>query len=269
MSSLVPLVLPPGLQQALRTADLSFTSVPLLPFLKESPATAGFTFRTKRVWIPRECSLWEDGDVQRHLYLREVLTGVAEEVERPKVSEFGCPVSGCSLFFDTLEGFEHHYNTLHRNVCSFCKRSFPSGHLLDVHILEWHDSLFQILSEKHDMYQCLVEGCQLKFKTSRDRKDHLVTVHLYPSDFRFDKPKIEKSQVKLSQSPQKPNLSVSMEVTPEEMTDMDITSAESTCDATRLTSVGCRTVNYKHRIPSTICFGQGAVRGFKSTKKKK
>lgn len=38
-------------------------------------------------------------------------------------------------------------------------------------------------------YQCLVEGCAEKFKTSKDRKDHLVRRHLYPADFRFDKPK--------------------------------------------------------------------------------
>uniref|UniRef100_A0A8C3EL61 Uncharacterized protein n=1 Tax=Corvus moneduloides TaxID=1196302 RepID=A0A8C3EL61_CORMO len=108
-------------------------------------------------------------------------------------SPFSCHISGCSQVFDTLESYEHHYNTLHRNVCSFCKRSFPSGNLLDIHILEWHDSLFQIMAEKQNMYQCLVEGCTEKFKSSKDRKDHLVTVHLYPADFRFDRPKKVKS----------------------------------------------------------------------------
>lgn len=157
-----------------------------------------------------------------------------------RVSEFSCHISGCCQVFDTLEGYEHHYNTLHRNVCSFCKRSFPSGHLLDIHISEWHDSLFQIMAEKQNMvsrcaqpfargwcaqhglasfetdrfggapvsladtaclfplpcsfppafqYKCLVEGCAEKFKSSKDRKGHLVTVHLYPADFRFDRPK--------------------------------------------------------------------------------
>uniref|UniRef100_U3J3D7 Zinc finger protein 511 n=1 Tax=Anas platyrhynchos platyrhynchos TaxID=8840 RepID=U3J3D7_ANAPP len=110
-----------------------------------------------------------------------------------RVSEFCCHISGCSQVFDTLEGYEHHYNTLHRNVCSFCKRSFPSGHLLDIHILEWHDSLFQIMAEKQNMYKCLVEGCTEKFKSSKDRKDHLVTIHLYPADFRFGRPKKVKS----------------------------------------------------------------------------
>lgn len=64
---------------------------------------------------------------------------------------FACQVAGCCQVFDALDDYEHHYHTLHGNVCSFCKRAFPSGHLLDAHILEWHDSLFQILSERQDM----------------------------------------------------------------------------------------------------------------------
>lgn len=65
--------------------------------------------------------------------------------------EFTCQVAGCCQAFDALEDYEHHYHTLHGNVCSSCKRAFPSGHLLDTHILEWHDSLFQILAERQDM----------------------------------------------------------------------------------------------------------------------
>uniref|UniRef100_U3J3D5 Zinc finger protein 511 n=1 Tax=Anas platyrhynchos platyrhynchos TaxID=8840 RepID=U3J3D5_ANAPP len=145
----------------------------------------------------------------------------------PQVSEFCCHISGCSQVFDTLEGYEHHYNTLHRNVCSFCKRSFPSGHLLDIHILEWHDSLFQIMAEKQNMYKCLVEGCTEKFKSSKDRKDHLVTIHLYPADFRFGRPKKVKRSHKCV------------------LTDVSLS-----------------------RVPSTICFGQGATRGFKGPRKK-
>uniref|UniRef100_A0A8D0G8I9 Zinc finger protein 511 n=1 Tax=Sphenodon punctatus TaxID=8508 RepID=A0A8D0G8I9_SPHPU len=139
--------------------------------------------------LPIICILFQDGDVLRHLYLQDILTRVTVVTERPRVSEFCCHMAGCGQFFDTLESYEHHYNTLHTNVCSSCKRAFPSGRLLDIHILEWHDSLFQIMAEKQDMYQCLTEGCVEKFKSSKERKDHLVRVHLYPSDFRFDKPK--------------------------------------------------------------------------------
>ncbi|XP_045709831.1 zinc finger protein 511 isoform X1 [Phyllostomus hastatus] len=179
--------LPPALHARLVAGPGAAEPLPV----ERDPAAGAtpFRFAARLVRFPREHEFFEDGDVQRHLYLQDVLTQVAEAPERPRVPEFACQVAGCCQVFDTLEDFEHHYHTQHRNTCSFCKRAFPSGHLLDIHILEWHDSLFQILSERQDMYQCLVEGCTEKFKTSKDRKDHLVRRHLYPADFRFDKPK--------------------------------------------------------------------------------
>lgn len=155
------------------------------------------------------------------------------------VSEFACHITGCCAVLNTLEEYEHHYNSLHRHVCCSCRRSFPSARLLDIHIQEWHDSLFTLLAAKQDMvrlkgsvfyalhllmstenksyintlfcslalkykkiiykclttilspfqYQCLVEGCGQKFRTSQYRKDHLISVHKYPPDFRFDKRK--------------------------------------------------------------------------------
>lgn len=111
--------------------------------------------------------------MQRHLYLQDMLTQVSETPEKSMVPEFTCQVSGCCQVFAALEDYQHHYHMLHGNTCSLCSRAFPSGHLLDVHILEWHDSLFQILAQRQDMYQCLVEGCPEKFKTSQDRKDHM------------------------------------------------------------------------------------------------
>ncbi|XP_049646521.1 zinc finger protein 511 [Suncus etruscus] len=161
------------------------------PLPVERDPTAGatpFCFAARRVRFPREHEFFEDGDVQRHLYLQDLLTQVTEVPESPSVPEFPCQVAGCCQLFTTLQAYEQHYHALHRNVCSFCKRVFPSGHLLDVHILEWHDALFRVLSERQPMYQCLVEGCAEKFRSSRDRKDHLVTSHLYPADFRFDRP---------------------------------------------------------------------------------
>lgn len=65
--------------------------------------------------------------------------------------EFRCHISGCSQVFSTVEDYEHHYNMLHRHVCSSCQRSLPSARLLDIHIQEWHDSLFSILAERQDM----------------------------------------------------------------------------------------------------------------------
>ncbi|KAM6186249.1 zinc finger protein 511 [Rhynchocyon petersi] len=182
--------LPPALRALLAEGPRETEPLPVL----RNPAAgaAPFRFAARRVRFPREHEFFEDGDVLRHLYLQDVLTHVADAPERPRVPEFPCQVAGCSQAFDTLESFEHHYHTLHRSVCSVCKRAFPSSHLLDAHLLEWHDAFFQVLAERQDMYQCLVEGCREKFKTSKDRKDHMVRCHLYPADFRFDKPKKSK-----------------------------------------------------------------------------
>ncbi|XP_064369609.1 zinc finger protein 511 isoform X2 [Dromaius novaehollandiae] len=195
----------------------------------------------------------------------------------PPRCPYECHGSGGKIqVFDTLEGYEHHYNTLHRNVCSFCKRSFPSGHLLDIHILEWHDSLFQIMAEKQNMYKCLVEGCAEKFKSSKDRKDHLVTIHLYPADFRFDRPKKIKSITKHERSPMKQDAGVPMDVSVETSEQFQADSMEiGPGDNMDIPQPAPNTVPlvpekrlYKSRIPSTICFGQGATRGFKGPKKK-
>uniref|UniRef100_A0A4X2KWQ1 C2H2-type domain-containing protein n=1 Tax=Vombatus ursinus TaxID=29139 RepID=A0A4X2KWQ1_VOMUR len=131
----------------------------------------------------------QDGDVQRHAYLQDVITQVSQVPERPRVAAFGCHVAGCQQEFGSLEAYEHHYRSLHTHVCSVCRRSFPSAHLLDVHILEWHDSLFQLLAERQSMHRCLVEGCPDRFRGSRERKEHLVRAHRYPPDFRFDQPR--------------------------------------------------------------------------------
>lgn len=65
-----------------------------------------------------------------------------------------------------------------------------------IHVSSWHRLPFPVMSclfffflPPAFQYKCLVEGCAEKFKSSKDRKDHLVTIHLYPADFRFDRPK--------------------------------------------------------------------------------
>ncbi|XP_069741393.1 zinc finger protein 511 isoform X2 [Narcine bancroftii] len=222
-----------------------------------------------------------DGDIRRHLYLRNVTFNVGE-VEKPKVSEFCCHVTGCSQLFDTLENYEHHYNTFHRNVCSSCKRSFPSSHLLDIHILEWHDSLFQILAAKQNMYQCLIESCTEKFKSSCDRKKHLMKVHGYPSDFRFDKPKkLKRKQKTQERSPH--DMEVEATVCQNKTNDifcpmtvesMDQESGETMEDegAPRpeySTATVLPRSSISRRVPATICFGHGSIRGFKNPRRKK
>jgi len=47
--------------------------------------------------------------------------------------------------------YEMHYNTLHRYVCSSCRRCFPTQHLLDLHLDEWHDAMFELKSTSQKM----------------------------------------------------------------------------------------------------------------------
>ncbi|RLW04033.1 hypothetical protein DV515_00006195, partial [Chloebia gouldiae] len=232
------------------------------------PPAPPFSFAPRRLRLGLQHPLFEDGDVHRHLYLQGVLSSLQEVAERPKVSEFSCHISGCSQVFDTLESYEHHYNTLHRNVCSFCKRSFPSGNLLDIHILEWHDSLFQIMAEKQNMYQCLVEGCTEKFKSSKDRKDHL----LLSQDVKF----CLCSGSKHTSSPTEQGSSVPMDVSVEMAEQFQVNPMETGPEENMEISQPAASPGpslqekrlYKSRIPSTICFGQGATRGFKGPRKK-
>ncbi|XP_075466415.1 zinc finger protein 511 isoform X1 [Ascaphus truei] len=256
---------------------LNLTELPVLPVERRLEATEAFSFTPRRARIPREHEFFEDGDVHRHLYLRDVLTNIGEVEERPKVSEFRCQTAGCAQLFDTLDSYEHHYNTQHRNVCSSCKRSFPSARLLDIHLLEWHDSLFQVMAEKSNMYQCLVEGCLEKCRTSRQRKEHLIKTHLYPADFRFDKPKKTPTETQQGRTPGKEPV-VSMDIASEEspvVETMEVCPSEAgdgtrqRCSDGNANAQTPSTSHSKRRVPPTICFGHGSVRGFRRTKKNK
>lgn len=47
--------------------------------------------------------------------------------------------------------YEAHYNSLHRHCCQNCQRSFPSTHLLEIHVLENHDTLFGMLASRKNL----------------------------------------------------------------------------------------------------------------------
>ncbi|XP_030628317.1 zinc finger protein 511 [Chanos chanos] len=233
-----------------------------------------FSFTPQRVLYTKYHEFFEDGDIHRHLYLQDLAMSAEDDPRTPKVSAFRCHITGCNQLFDTLEGYEHHYNSLHRNVCSTCKRSFPSNHLLDIHILEWHDSLFQVMAEKQCMYQCLVEGCGSKFKTREERKEHLISTHTYPADFRFDKSKRTKRTKERRLEPQR---EISMEISaaagsqrgePDPCESMDFTENQEPGNTEPTASEQIKP-RYSYRVPSSVCFGQGSVRGFRGARRKK
>ncbi|TKS85527.1 Zinc finger protein 511 [Collichthys lucidus] len=180
-----------------------------------------FTFTPRLIHLHKDHELFEDGDITRHMYLQDLYISEADDKPTLSVSEFACHISGCSAVFSTLEEYEHHYNSLHRHVCCSCRRSLPSARLLDIHIQEWHDSLFAILAQRQDMYQCLVEGCGQKFRTSKLRKDHLIRLHKYPPDFRFDKTKKDRGTREMKRQQQK---DTAMEVVD------DVCESEGVCE---------------------------------------
>ena len=98
---------------------------------------------------------------------------------------FVCNVSGCKQKLKSVADFSTHYEQTHRNACTSCGASYPTSRLLDIHIRESHDAFFRVLCERKPMYECLVEGCEEKFSDNKTRRSHLISVHHYPSSFRF------------------------------------------------------------------------------------
>ncbi|XP_030011405.1 zinc finger protein 511 [Sphaeramia orbicularis] len=257
-----------------------------------------FSFSPRLIHLHKDHELFEDGDIQRHMYLQDLYIFAEDDKPSLSVSEFACHISGCTTVFSTLQEYEHHYNSLHRNVCCSCHRSLPTARLLDIHIQEWHDSLFTILAEKQDMYQCLVEGCGQRFRTSKHRKDHLIKIHKYPQDFKFDKIKTDRREKKrqqhkdtdmevvddvcvsegvcedmcgvLSDQPEQGE-SMEMHMTDEDTTGMaaNIEDPSLAVHGTTSTSTDPLKPRYSYRVPANICFGQASVRGFRGRRGKR
>ncbi|XP_037127703.1 zinc finger protein 511 [Syngnathus acus] len=244
-----------------------------------------FNFSPQLINLHKDHELFEDGDVERHMYLQDLYISEADDDKQTlSVSEFACHISGCNAVHGTLEEYEHHYNSLHRHVCSICRRSLPTARLLDIHIQEWHDSVFMVLAQRQDMYQCLVEGCAHKFRTSTLRKDHLIRIHKYPPDFRFDKAKREKGsgetkqqqdiamevvgnasevlcEEQAKQVDQEESMEMPVSLTGTHLTEKDTTHEEmAACQNTNDEHLKPR---YSYRVPSNVCFGHGSIRGFR------
>ncbi|KAL2906973.1 hypothetical protein RDABS01_005683 [Bienertia sinuspersici] len=102
--------------------------------------------------------------------------------------EFFCPIVGCGARLTSLEGFEDHYNACHTASCSVCHKAYPTQRLLSIHVSEVHDSYFKAkVSRGYAMYECLLENCELKFKSYKARHQHLVDRHKFPTTFEFHK----------------------------------------------------------------------------------
>jgi len=55
-------------------------------------------------------------------------------------------------------------------------------------VSEAHDSYFQAkVARGFPMYECLVEGCGVKLKSYKSRRQHLIDKHQFPKSFEFFK----------------------------------------------------------------------------------
>ncbi|KAJ8687756.1 hypothetical protein QAD02_023550 [Eretmocerus hayati] len=107
-----------------------------------------------------------------------------EELCHEVMREFPC--NACPATFQNLLDYELHYHNTHHFVCTECKKWRPTARLLEIHVLEVHDSFFKVLSEKQPMYQCFVSECKMKFNNSNERREHCQSIHQFPKSYRFD-----------------------------------------------------------------------------------
>jgi len=112
-----------------------------------------------------------------------------EELLHVDYVQFSCQVPGCTQTFSQLHQSEVHYAAVHRHSCSVCRRSLPSPHLLEIHIQESHDSFFAVMAERKPSYQCFLPTCPHLSWNATERHDHVIKIHKFPPDFRFDKVK--------------------------------------------------------------------------------
>ncbi|KAH6571403.1 hypothetical protein BASA62_003906 [Batrachochytrium salamandrivorans] len=87
--------------------------------------------------------------------------------------------------FSTIATYEEHYEISHMNSCATCHRILPTAHLLHLHIQELHDSFFKVMASRCDSYECFVDDCAVKTRSSNARIRHLIKRHAYPQDFDF------------------------------------------------------------------------------------
>ncbi|GLT57153.1 hypothetical protein SLA2020_301410 [Shorea laevis] len=142
-----------------------------------------------------DSSFFATGNLERELLAKQVALDLTEDekhqlqkmVDQDTRKVF-CPIAGCGVQLTSLEDFENHYNARHTASCSVCSRVYPTSRLLSIHVSEVHDSFFQAkVARGYAVYECLVEGCGLKFKSYKSRQQHLVDKHKFPTSFEFFK----------------------------------------------------------------------------------
>lgn len=241
------------------------------------------TFRRFKRFITPGDEFFEDGDrlcfsEAKHYIQDEDIDQLSNLVSHVTLSRtkssgtfISCDVKGCKESFDTTKAYEVHFQNSHRFSCRECRLNFPSNFLLDVHISENHDSFFSAKRERGEaLLVCLVESCSSKFKNEEERLQHLVEVHKYPSNFRFNRSRKKQCRGKMGKindkAPGAPTVA------------MEIDESGSYCKAKYIdvTDESTKVQNKRNRkeregmtlqsIPKTINFGRGSSKAFHRSK---
>lgn len=233
-------------------------------------------FRRSARFFKSDDEFFQDGNKfcfseAKHFIKDEDLEQLSNLIANCKVGQLlvPCEVKGCKETFISSEAYELHFQTVHKYNCGVCGRNFPSNFLLDVHITENHDSFFQARRDRGDsVLVCLVESCNTAFKDENDRQRHLVEVHQYPSNFRFNRVKKKHSRKQKIRSESKElteNKSQTMEVeetTFGEKSDYQDTTKDSVLGFDKRSN-GSSEISFKTRgVPHTINFGRGCSKTF-------
>lgn len=195
--------------------------------------------------------LFEEGNIFCSLASKKftAFDDIEDIIQSTRKTEFPCGIGTCTKTFNSLAEYESHYNSVHKNVCSVCRRFYPTSHLLDIHLLEWHDTMFELLAEKQPMFQCLIPSCSTKLSSRKQRKDHMIKVHKYPSNFRFDREKKNLNKKNNKDTSDKNTIDGS----PEDSM-MEVTIESNKMEKSK--------IQYSYRVPENFSFGHGVSRGF-------
>lgn len=199
-------------------------------------------FKPKKILYSLNSDFFKHGNISYNFGEKQLAIEIDdEELLHNPLPEFPCGEHGCKELFTIVHDYEMHYRSAHSIVCNECKKSFPSYNLLDIHIQERHDTYFDTAKDRNiPVFNCFVDGCDIKFSTLDMRNEHAIKAHNYPPNFKFQNLKTQKVDEK-----------------------MDASSSEEH------RPVSSSKPHHRKPVPYNICFGRGSPRTFARKKKSK
>eukprot|EP00946_MAST-07B_sp_MAST-7B-sp1_P003377 g3377.t1 len=126
------------------------------------------------------------GPGEKHCMDEDAAPGAEHADPRSDEKLFHCHMAGCKKSFRTIAQYSSHYAVAHRHQCRVCGATLPNVRLLDMHVAERHDSFFAAQAARRASFACIVQGCPVLCWTSRERSEHLTSVHMFPAGYCFD-----------------------------------------------------------------------------------